>query len=70
MLPQVVLPGFEHFIGHVPHGAADSDGRGIPQEPPDLSGDHGHTVGGEPDGKLLRIKVVDGLDEADAADLE
>ena len=59
----------EHPVGHVPDGPGYPDGAVVPEVAADFSRDHGYAVCG----KLylfVRVKVGDGLDEADAAHLK
>ena len=72
LAPQLLFQRFPRLhgaVGGVPQGAAYPQGVVVPQKPPDLSDDHGHAVGGKPH-LLGRVKVVDGLDEPDAAHLK
>ena len=64
-----LLAGLHGPVGRVPEAAAHPQGVVVPQESPYLADDHRHTVGGESH-LLGRVKVVDGLDEADAPHLK
>ena len=59
----------EYPVGNVPDGPADPDGGIVPEVPPDLPGDHGHPVGGKTH-LLVRVKIGNCLDQADASHLE
>ena len=63
------LPRLHRVVGQITDGAADPHGVVVPQVALDLADDHRHAVGREPH-VLRRVKVVDGLDEPDAPDLE
>ena len=57
------------MVGQIPDGTADPHGVVVPQKAPYFPHDHGHAVGGKPHIEG-RVKVVDGLDEADAPHLK
>ena len=61
--------GVDGLVGCVPEGAADPDGVVVPQIAPDLAQDHGNRIGRKTD-ILGNIKIVNGLDQADASDLK
>lgn len=63
------LPGLQDPVGRVPHAAGYPHGAVVPQITADFTDDHWNAVGGKAD-VLPRVKVVDGLDEADAAYLK
>ena len=70
--PQICDQSFlalEHLVGDVPNGTADPNGAVVPEVPPHLAGDHGHTVGGKPH-LLVGIEVGNRLHEADAPHLK
>ena len=70
--PQAGDQGFltlKHPVGHIPDGTGDPDDTVVPQIPPHLSRDHGHAVGGKAH-LLVRVKIGDGLDKADAPHLK
>ena len=56
-------------VGCVAHGARDADGAVVAQVAPDLADDHGHSVGGKAYIEVA-VKIVDGFDKANTADLE
>ena len=72
-LPQVFLcqgiPRIERLVRRIPEGAADADGIVVPQIASDLAQDHWHGISRELD-VLSDVKVIDGLDQADASDLK
>ena len=59
----------QHLVGRVAHGAADADGAVVAQIAADLARDHRHAVGAEADVEI-HVKIGDGLQKADAADLK
>ena len=60
----------QDLIGGVARGAADADGAVVAQVAPDLPGNHGYAVGGKAHVVVFGVKIVDGLDQTDAADLK
>ena len=69
MLRHILLLGLENPIRVVPHRPGHPDRAVVPEVTPDLPHDHGHAVGGEAH-VHLDVKVVNGLDQPDAAHLE
>ena len=57
-------------IGRIPQRARHAQRGIVPQIAAYLARDHGHAVGGEAHVVIFQVKMVDGLDETDTADLK
>ena len=64
-----LLSALQNAIGRVAQRPADADGAVVAQIPPQLPGNHRHTVGRKAD-VFRGVKVGDGLQKPDAADLK
>ena len=69
MLPHIVFPGVDGFVGDIPQRAADPYAVVITEISSDLSDDHGNCIGGK---FYLKsgVEIIDRFDQADAADLK
>ena len=69
MLADECFFGLQGTISGVPHGARDADCAVIAQITANLTNNHGHSVGRKAHIEIT-IKIVDGFDQTDAADLK
>ena len=69
MLPHIVFPGVDGFVGNIPQRAADPYAVVIPEISSDLTDDHRNCIGRK---LYLKggIKIIDCFDQADTADLK